>query len=58
MSKKESNITKALKKLAGVRATANDGDRLPPIPPTKVFKSSKKDKRDNPKHKNRDDDSE
>lgn len=51
MAKKASNITKTLEKLANVRATANDGERLPSIPPSKVFKSSKKDKEDNPKHK-------
>lgn len=34
-----------------VKSTANGGDRLPSIPPSKVFKGSKKDKRDYPKHK-------
>lgn len=49
--KKKNNIEKSLDILKQARRNANDGERLPPIPPAKAFKTSKKDKRDNPKHK-------
>ena len=42
--KKQSNIDK-------VRSILSGDNRLPPIPPTKAFKGSKKDKEDKPKHK-------
>lgn len=44
LKKKQSNIDK-------VRSILNGDNRLPPIPPTKAFKGSKKDKEDKPKHK-------
>ena len=48
---KNNNIQTALKVLSHAKSVANDGERLPPIPYSKIFKTSKKDKLDNPKHK-------
>lgn len=38
--KKVNNIQKTLDKLANIRSTANDGERLPPIPKGSVMKDS------------------